>query len=145
MEASGQLLATAALLPGNKPRYPLNRRLGGPHSRYGRFGERNNLFPLPGFEPRAVQPIAYFLYSLSCPGSLLNIYITFPSPSLLGYANQQMILSLRIPYCSYSRVPHQDNQLHERQRESVQTRQKEKLSQNVTDDVRLTGARNCVH
>ena len=145
MEASGQLLVPAALPPGNKPRYPLNRRLGGPDSRYGRFGEGNNLFPLPGFEPRTVQPIAYLLYSLSCRGCLLNIYITFQSPSLLGYANQQMTLSLRIPYCSYSRVPHQGNQLYKRQRESVQTRQKEKLSQNVTDDVRLTGACNGVY
>ena len=36
--------------------YPLNRRLGGPHSRYGRF-EVENLLPLPGFDIRTVQPL----------------------------------------------------------------------------------------
>jgi len=40
--ASGQLHASAALLPGReRPRYPLNSRLGGPQSRSGRFGEKN--------------------------------------------------------------------------------------------------------
>ena len=30
----------AALPPGKEPRYPLNRRLGGPHSRSERLGRR---------------------------------------------------------------------------------------------------------
>jgi hypothetical protein len=34
------------------PGYPLNRGLGGRHSRSGHFGEEKNLFPLPGFKPR---------------------------------------------------------------------------------------------
>jgi hypothetical protein len=34
-EVSGQLHAPAALPPGEKPRYPLDRRLGGPHGRGG--------------------------------------------------------------------------------------------------------------
>jgi hypothetical protein len=33
------------------PRYKLYRRLGGPHSRSGRYGEKN-LLPLPGIEHR---------------------------------------------------------------------------------------------
>jgi hypothetical protein len=33
--------------PGKEPRYPLNRRLGGPHSRSERFVEKKNLLPLP--------------------------------------------------------------------------------------------------
>ena len=37
MEASGQPIATATLLPGNAPRYPLNRRHSGSQNRYGRF------------------------------------------------------------------------------------------------------------
>jgi hypothetical protein len=41
MEVSGQLHAPAALLPGNKPVTDL-MRLGGPQSRFGRFGEEKN-------------------------------------------------------------------------------------------------------
>jgi hypothetical protein len=50
MEVLGEHHALAALLPG-KSRYPLNRRLGGPQSRPGRYGENKNVFPLPGFDP----------------------------------------------------------------------------------------------
>jgi hypothetical protein len=39
MKASGQLHPTTALLPVKGRRCPFNRRLGGPHSRYGRLGE----------------------------------------------------------------------------------------------------------
>jgi hypothetical protein len=37
---SGQLHAPAALTPGKEPRYPLDRRLGGPQSRSGRREEK---------------------------------------------------------------------------------------------------------
>jgi len=50
----GQRHAPAALTPG-KTRYPLHRRLGGPHSRSGRV--RNISLP-PDFDPRTVQPVA---------------------------------------------------------------------------------------
>jgi hypothetical protein len=36
---------------GNSPRYPLDRRLGGPQSRSGRGGEEKNSQPPPGIEP----------------------------------------------------------------------------------------------
>jgi hypothetical protein len=36
---SGQLHAPAALPPEKRPRYPFYRRLGGPQSRSGRYGE----------------------------------------------------------------------------------------------------------
>lgn len=32
--------------------------LGGPQGKPGRFGEAKNILPLPGFECRAVQPVA---------------------------------------------------------------------------------------
>jgi hypothetical protein len=35
------------------PRYPLHRRLGGPQSRSGRYGEEENLCPCGGNEPRS--------------------------------------------------------------------------------------------
>ena len=43
-----------SLHPG-KTRYPLYRRLGGPQSRSGQV---RKISPPPGFDPRAVQPVA---------------------------------------------------------------------------------------
>jgi len=43
-----------SLLP-RKTRYPLYRRLGGPH---GRSGQERKISPPPGFDPRTVQPVA---------------------------------------------------------------------------------------
>jgi hypothetical protein len=43
MQIGGQNYASAALIPGKNP---LNRRLGGPQSRSGRFGVGKNLLPL---------------------------------------------------------------------------------------------------
>jgi hypothetical protein len=42
---SSQLHPPAALPPGKEPRYPLDRRLGGPQSRSGRCGEEKILDP----------------------------------------------------------------------------------------------------
>jgi hypothetical protein len=44
-----------AALPPRKTRYPLYRRLGGPHSRSGRV---RKISPPPGFDPRPVQSLA---------------------------------------------------------------------------------------
>jgi hypothetical protein len=58
MEVSGQLQAPAALLPWeNRPRYPLDMRLGGPQSRSGRCGVEKNVAPAGILTP-AVQPVA---------------------------------------------------------------------------------------
>jgi hypothetical protein len=40
------------------PQYPMDRRLSGPQSQCGHVGEDKNLFPLPGYEPQTVQPVA---------------------------------------------------------------------------------------
>jgi hypothetical protein len=45
VEVSGQLHAPAALSPGKSPRYPFYRRLGGPQSRSGRYGEVKIFYP----------------------------------------------------------------------------------------------------
>jgi hypothetical protein len=58
MEVSGQLHALAVLLPRNKPRYPLDRRLARPQSQSGRGGEEKNSQPLPGLEPPVIQLVA---------------------------------------------------------------------------------------
>jgi hypothetical protein len=42
-----------ALPPGKDPRYPLERRLGGPQSRSGHRGYRKSPLLLPGIEPRS--------------------------------------------------------------------------------------------
>jgi hypothetical protein len=60
MEVSSQLYSPAALLPGKEPRYPLDRRLGGPQSRSGHGGQEKNSQPRRESNPRTpiVQPIA---------------------------------------------------------------------------------------
>ena len=50
----GQRHASAAL-PPRKNRYPLYRRLGGPQDRSGQV---RKISPLPGLDPRTVQPVA---------------------------------------------------------------------------------------
>jgi hypothetical protein len=74
---SGQLHATAALPPGKGPRYPFYRRLGGPQSWSGRYGEVNIFYligtrtPAPPGRPASSQS----LYRLSYPGSsIINKY-----------------------------------------------------------------------
>jgi hypothetical protein len=51
---SGQLHAPAAVdLPvGNRPRYPLNRKLSEPQNRSGSREEEKSFLPLPGIELR---------------------------------------------------------------------------------------------
>jgi hypothetical protein len=52
MGVSGQRHAPAALYPrGKDPRYPLDRRLGGPQSRSGRRDRRKILCPCRGSNP----------------------------------------------------------------------------------------------
>jgi hypothetical protein len=53
----GQLQFPAALLPGKEHRYQLKRRLHGPQSRSGRYGEKKNLAPA-GNVTLAAQPVA---------------------------------------------------------------------------------------
>jgi hypothetical protein len=58
MEMSGEFRALPALPQVKGPWYPLDRKLGGPQSRSGRFDEEKNSQPLPGLEPLIVQPVA---------------------------------------------------------------------------------------
>jgi hypothetical protein len=53
---------------GMSPRYPLDRRLGGPQSQSGRGGEEKNFQLMPGLEPPIIQPVAQ-RYRLDEPGS----------------------------------------------------------------------------
>jgi hypothetical protein len=73
LEVSGQLHAPAALPPGKSLRYPFYRRLGGPQSQSGRYGEVKIFYsngtrtPAPSGRPARSQS----LYRLSYPGSVL--------------------------------------------------------------------------
>jgi hypothetical protein len=58
MEVSGQFHASAALSPGKKPLFTLDRKLDGPQNQSGRGGEEKNSQPLPGLEPPIIQAVA---------------------------------------------------------------------------------------
>jgi hypothetical protein len=58
MEVSGQIRARPLYPKEKSPWYPLDRRLGGPHSRFGRGSEEKNSQLLPGLDPPIIQPIA---------------------------------------------------------------------------------------
>jgi hypothetical protein len=55
MEVSGQFHAPDVLPRGNRARFPLDRRLGGPQSWSRRCGEEKNL-AMPGIEPETSSP-----------------------------------------------------------------------------------------
>jgi hypothetical protein len=68
MGMDGHGHAPAALPPG-KTRYTLYRRLGGPQ---GRSGLVRKISPPPGFDPRAVQPVASRYTDWAIPAHTLN-------------------------------------------------------------------------
>jgi hypothetical protein len=69
LEVSGQLDAPAALPPGKRPLYPVDRRLGVPQNLYGLYRE-GKILSLPGLELRPLGSPArsQLLYRLSYPG-----------------------------------------------------------------------------
>ena len=69
MEVSGQLHAPISSFPGEEPRHPCTKRLSGPQSQPGNFGQKDFL-PLPGIKPFIVQPIAKLLFRLHYLGEL---------------------------------------------------------------------------
>jgi hypothetical protein len=70
MEVNGQLHAPASIPQRKEPRYPLDRRLGGPQGRSGRCGEENILLTLSAIEPRPSSPSLYRLnYPVSRTGT----------------------------------------------------------------------------
>jgi hypothetical protein len=72
LEVSGQLHAPAALPLGKSPRYPFYRRLGGPQSWSGWYGEVN-IFDPTGTRtpaPLVVQPVASHYTDWAIPAPL---------------------------------------------------------------------------
>jgi hypothetical protein len=79
-------------LPPGKTQYPLYRRLGGPQ---GWSGQVRKIWPLPGFDPQTVQPVAsrYTVWTIL---AQLTTFQKFWSPSLCfhtfwNYANDNLI------------------------------------------------------
>jgi hypothetical protein len=60
-EGEGSASRPGRSLPPGKTRYPLYRRLSGPHCRSGQL---RKISPSWGFDPRTVQPVAQSLYRL---------------------------------------------------------------------------------
>jgi hypothetical protein len=60
-------------------RYPLDRSLGGPQSRFGHGGEENNSLPLSGIEPRSSNqyPSHYTDWAISDPDPALMIEVIY--------------------------------------------------------------------
>ena len=73
MRVGGQRHASAALPPG-KTRCLLYRRMGGIQSRSGRV---RKISPLPGFDPRTLQPVAsrYTDWALSSPTPVQIVWV----------------------------------------------------------------------
>jgi hypothetical protein len=71
---------------GKSPWYPLDRRLGGPQSRFGRCGEERNSQPLPGLEAPACRPALYH-WAIPAPSSKFENMIVCSKwvPSYLIY------------------------------------------------------------
>jgi hypothetical protein len=92
MEVSGQLYAPAALPQGNSPSYPMDRRLGGAQSRYGRGGEEKNSPPLLRLEPPIFQSVAQrYATELFCLLNLVSVIIA------LGYELDDRGSRVRFP------------------------------------------------
>jgi hypothetical protein len=56
LKVSGELYAPSALPPEKESPYPLDRKLGEPQSRSGRWREDENMLPLPGIDPGRPAP-----------------------------------------------------------------------------------------
>jgi hypothetical protein len=77
MEMSGQLHSSAVYSLGKSPRYPLERRLGGPQSSLDAV-EKRKILPLPGIEPLS----SLSVYRLSYLGFGVHVPVVY---SLIRY------------------------------------------------------------
>jgi hypothetical protein len=61
---------------GKCPRYPLDRRLGGPRNRSGRGSEEKNSHPLPGIIPENLDRLGCSLVAILTDLSVSSCYFT---------------------------------------------------------------------
>jgi hypothetical protein len=119
MEVSGQLHALAALPVRKNLWYPLNRRLGGPHSQSGHFEEEKNFLPYQESNPgsSSQQTSHYTNYAIPALTDVINggsqwvrlsglQILLFWSASetgniLLTTCETSHIMSAHISYCQF--------------------------------------------
>jgi hypothetical protein len=89
MEVSGQLHASAALPPGKRPRYALDRTLGVPHS-------RKDSVTLPGIEPRFPGFSAHSLFAVPT-----EVYFIIPGLRGQTKARENGFLSGRLRHAIF--------------------------------------------
>ena len=58
MDLRDQLHAPVTLPKGKISRFPLNKKLGGPHNMSGRFGAQRGIVVLPGMQQRIDLPVS---------------------------------------------------------------------------------------
>jgi hypothetical protein len=76
---------TRPLYPqGESSRYPLDRRLRGPHSRSGRYGEEKNPLPLP-----AIELYSSAFQTEAIPAELSTIFLFY-----MSFISQPVLVSL---------------------------------------------------
>jgi hypothetical protein len=90
MEKNGQLYAPAALPHGKQLPLPLNKRLGGPQSRSGHYGEGKSILPLREIEPRFLGRLA----RISIPTQLQCIMDVSEATFLQIYSPEYPVLLL---------------------------------------------------
>jgi hypothetical protein len=61
------------ITPSKEPSYSLHRTLGGPRGHFGPFCRRENVLPLPGFEPWTAESLAshYTIHSVPAAGGVM--------------------------------------------------------------------------
>jgi hypothetical protein len=74
MGVGGQLHAPSRFTPVKETRYSLYKRLGGPQ---GRSERERKITPLPGFDPRTVQPVASHSTDYAIPAHDKHAYILY--------------------------------------------------------------------
>jgi hypothetical protein len=94
---------------GKSPRYPLDRRLGGPQSRSGRFGEQKILDPYwdSNSDPSVVQPVTSRYTDYAIPAPVMGVHLTKITGSRSDdwiYEHFGYTLSLSPNYTYYSSI-----------------------------------------
>jgi hypothetical protein len=86
----GQTPRPGRFTSGKETRYPLYRRLGGPQGRTGRV---QKISPAPGFDPRAVEPVASRYTDCAIPAHIMSIIERTLNQVQIMLENTQVTLS----------------------------------------------------
>ena len=98
LDGGGSQRHSPTALPPVKTRYPLYRSLGGPQ---GRSGRMRKISPTPGFDPRAIQPVASRYTDCAIPAPLrgwvsieINLnFLHYRTVSISNINNKPLLLN----------------------------------------------------